>query len=189
MKKNKQEKDKMPNIAFRMMTFVFKIGNFFKPAGKCIEEFGIAKGNVVIDYGCGPGMHIKRASELIGNEGVVYAVDIHELAIKSVEKLIAKHKLLNVKTRQTVENKVEIPDNTADLIYALDMFHMVKDDKNFLAELSRIGKSDCTLILEDGHQPRNKSKEKVEKSGCWIIDQEHKKHMICKNNGKTIERQ
>ncbi|MCK5169880.1 MAG: methyltransferase domain-containing protein [Bacteroidales bacterium] len=38
-------------------------------------------------------------------------------------------------------------NNTADLIYALDMFHMVKDHKNFLAELNRIWKCDCTLIL------------------------------------------
>ena len=174
------EVDKMPNIAFRLMTLIFKIGNYFIPAGKCIDKFGIKKGSIVIDYGCGPGMHIKRASELVGNEGLVYAVDIHELAIKSIKKLITKYKLCNVKTLQTDGNKVEISDNTADLIYALDMFHMVKDHKSFLSELNRIGKCDCVLILEDGHQSRNKSKEKVEKSGCWKIEKEHKKYMICK---------
>ena len=174
------EIDRMPNIAFRIMTLIFKISNFFKYRGKCIEKFGIKKGSIVIDYGCGPGMHIKRASELVGNDGFVYAVDIHELAIKSVKKLSAKYNINNVKALQTVGNKVEIPDNTGDLIYALDMFHMVKDYKSFLSELNRIGKCDCTLILEDGHQPRNKSKEKIEKSGYWEIEKEYKKYMICK---------
>ena len=177
--RNKNGINKMPNVAFRIMTLIFKICNFFKPADKCLEEFGIQKGNIVIDYGCGPGMQIKRASELVGNEGLIYAVDIHELAIKSVEKLITKHNLDNVKTIQTDENRVEISDNTANLIYALDMFHMVKDYKSFLSELNRIGKPDCILILEDGHQSRKKSTEKIKESGCWKIVKEHKKHMIC----------
>jgi len=176
------EIDKMPNVAFRLMTLVFRIRNFFKPMSRSIDKFGIKKGSVVIDYGCGPGMYIKRASELVGDEGLVYAVDIHELAIKSVKKLLAKYKLCNVKTVQTDGNKVEISDNTADLIFALDMFHMVKDYRSFLLELNRIGKRDCTLILEDGHQSRIKSKEKVDKSGCWEIEKEYKKYLICKPN-------
>ena len=174
--------DKMPNIAFRIMTLVFRIRNFLNPTGRSIDKFGIKKGSIVIDYGCGPGMYIKRASELVGNDGFVYAVDIHELAIKSVKKLLTKYQLFNVKAVQTDGNQVDISDNTADLIYALDMFHMVKDSKSFLLELNRIGKSDCTLILEDGHQPRDKSKEKVEKSGCWEVETEYKKYMICKPN-------
>ena len=174
------EIDKMPNVAFRMMALIFRIGNFFKPAGKCIDEFGIEKGRIVIDYGCGPGMHIKRASELVGNKGLVYAVDIHELAIKSVKKLISKYNLNNVKTLQTDGNKVEISDNTADLIYALDMFHMIKDSKSFLMELNRIGKSNCTLILEDGHQTRDLSIEKIMTSGYWEIIEEQEKHIKCK---------
>ena len=173
------EVDKMPNLAFRIMTLIFKIGNFFIPAGKCINKFGIVKGSTVIDYGCGPGMHIKRASELVGNKGLVYAVDIHELAIKSVKKLVTKHKLNNVKTCQTDGNKVEILDNTANLIYALDMFHMVKDYIGFLQELNRIGKPDCTLILEDGHQARKKTIEKVIKSGYWELKKEYKKYIVC----------
>ena len=172
--------DKMPGVAFRIMTLIFKMRNAFKPMSRCLDKFGIKKGSVVIDYGCGPGMYIKRASELVGDEGLVYAVDIHELAVKSVKKLIRKYKLSNVETLQTDGNNLEMPENTADLIYALDMFHMVKDYKSFLLELNRIGKPNCVLILEDGHQSRKKSKEKVEKSGCWEIEKEHKKFMICK---------
>ena len=179
----------MPNVAFRIMTLIFIIRNFFNPMGKCIDKFEIQKGSIVIDYGCGPGMHIKRASELVGNEGLVYAVDIHELAIKSVERLISKYNLGNVETLQTNGNNVEMPENTADLIYALDMFHMVKDPKSFLLELNRIGKPNCVLILEDGHQSRKRSKEKVEKSECWEIEKEHKKYMICKpvRNNEMVE--
>ncbi|MEA3495197.1 MAG: class I SAM-dependent methyltransferase, partial [Bacteroidota bacterium] len=186
MKKNKSisKFEKMPNIAFRIMSLIFKVRNLFKPFGENIDKFGIQKNSIVVDYGCGPGMHIRKASELVGNEGLVYAVDIHELAIKFVKKIIAKYNLDNVKTFQTDGNKLEISNNTADLIYALDMFHMVKDYKSFLAELNRIGKSNCILILEDGHQPRKKTIEKVKESGYWEIEKEYKKYILCnpKNN-------
>ncbi len=176
--------EKMPNIAFRIMTLMFMIRNFFKPMDICIDKFGIKKDSVVVDYGCGPGMHIKRASELVGDRGLVYAVDIHELAIMFVNKLITKYGLKNVKTLQAVGVEVKIPDNTVDLIYALDMFHMVKDYKGFLSELYRIGNHNCILILEDGHQSRKRTIEKVKESGCWKINNECKKHLICNLNNK-----
>ncbi len=59
--RSRNEVDKMPNVAFKIMTLIFIIRNFFNPMGNCIDEFGIKKGSIIIDYGCGPGMHIKRA--------------------------------------------------------------------------------------------------------------------------------
>ncbi|MDP1623201.1 MAG: methyltransferase domain-containing protein [Bacteroidales bacterium] len=81
---------------------------------------------------------------------------------------------------------VNIPPQTADLIYALDMFHMVKDTNAFLKELCRITKPAGLLILEDGHQPRASAKEKVNNSGCWEIVAETKAYMKCKPINQTI---
>ena len=67
-----------------------------------------------------------------------------------------------------------------DVVYALDMFHMVSNTDQFLKELCRILKPDGALYLEDGHQPRNRSKEKVRMSGVFIIESETKMHMKCR---------
>jgi ubiquinone/menaquinone biosynthesis C-methylase UbiE len=56
---------------------------------------------------------------------------------------------------------------------------MVKDTDPFLKELHRITKPGGTLYLEDGHQPRTLAKEKVLKSGCWVISRETKNFMQC----------
>jgi ubiquinone/menaquinone biosynthesis C-methylase UbiE len=171
--------DRMPDFGFRMMSFLFRILYFFKPVNSYVDEFGIKKGHTVVDYGCGPGGYLRRASELAGDSGTVYAVDIHELAIASVEKIKKKFSLKNVTAVQTDGKTVGIPDNTADLIYALDMFHMVKDPNAFLKELNRIIKKEGMLIIEDGHQPREISKEKIISSGWWEIIEENKKFMKC----------
>ena len=179
------EMDRMPDLGFRIMKLFFKIYYVFKPVDKYIDSFGINPGFTIVDYGCGPGGYIKRASELVGNEGLVYAVDIHELAISSVEKLIRKYSLNNVRAIHTDGMTVGIDNNIADLIYALDMFHMVKDTDGFLRELNRIAKAKSILIIEDGHQARDLSKEKIIRSGCWEITEEQKKHIKCKPINKN----
>ena len=174
------EIERMPDTAFRIMKLFFVIYYFFKPAGKYLRKFGIRNGDTVVDYGCGTGACIKDASALVGDNGIVYAADIHELAIESVEKLIQKHKLLNVKTVLTDGKKCNIDDNAADLIYALDMFHMVKEADSFLHELHRIAKPGGTLIIEDGHQPRRIAREKILRSEVWEITRETKRFLNCK---------
>jgi len=174
------EMDRMPDTAFRIMQFFFRITDIFVTLDRKLDTFGIRPGYTVIDYGCGPGRYILKASALVGSEGRVCAVDIHELALKAVEKVVVKHSLSNVTTALTDGKKVSLPDNTADLIYALDMFHMVRFPNDFLSELARICKPGGLLILEDGHQPRIKARKKVQESGIWEIISENKQHMLCK---------
>jgi ubiquinone/menaquinone biosynthesis C-methylase UbiE len=173
------EVDMMPDFTFRMMKVFFAVYYFFRPAGKYLNKFGINSGFTVIDYGCGPGACIRDASAMVGNEGTVYAVDIHEIAIATVEKLIRKHNLTNVKVVLADGSKSAIPDEAGDLVYALDMFHMISDTDSFLKELNRITRKNGTLIIEDGHQPRALSKEKILKSGFWKITGEEKRFLKC----------
>lgn len=174
------EMDKMPSWAFRVMAFMFNATDIFVPAGKKILPFNIRKGMTVVDYGSGTGRYLKKASELVGESGMVYAVDIHELAIESAFRQIRKHDLKNVKPVQTDGNTTDIPSNCADLIFALDMFHMVRNTFIFLKELHRISKADGILIIEDGHQPRSLSKEKILTSGLWEIVDEKKSFLRCR---------
>ena len=174
------EMDKMPGWAFRIMSFMFYVTDLFISADKKVEPFNIRKGYTVVDYGSGTGRYLKKTSELVGSSGMVYAVDIHELAIESAFRKIKKHDLKNIRPIQTDGNTTDIPSDCADLIYALDMFHMVRNTFIFLKELHRISKPDGTLIIEDGHQPRSLSKEKILKSELWEIVEENKSFLTCK---------
>ncbi|MBW2091895.1 MAG: methyltransferase domain-containing protein, partial [Deltaproteobacteria bacterium] len=67
----------------------------------------------------------------------------------------------------------------ADVIYALDMFHMVSDPAQFLNELHRLIKKDGFLIIDNGHQSRKKAKEKLACSNLWQVAEESKDHLKC----------
>lgn len=162
-----------------MMAWMFQVADFVFPKPHRLAGFGIEPGFAVVDYGCGPGRYLAEASKLVGPTGKVYAVDIHRLAIQDVERLKATLNLTNVIPVLAQGYSCAVPDHAADLIYALDMFHGVKDPVALLAEWRRITKPRGVLILEDGHQPRRKTKEKLARSNMWRIEREENGYLQC----------
>jgi ubiquinone/menaquinone biosynthesis C-methylase UbiE len=172
--------DRMPRLAFRMMQWMFAVRDRLVSVGSLLDQLGIARGQTVLDYGCGPGSYLKRASELVGPEGQVLAVDIHELAIEAVKKRLKKEGLINVTALLTDGKTISLPDDTADLIYALDMFHMVSTPEVMLTEMNRICKEQGFLVIDNGHQSRREARLKIENSGMWRIVDEKKRYMMCR---------
>jgi ubiquinone/menaquinone biosynthesis C-methylase UbiE len=183
VKKNAQRRstERMPDVAFRWMTRIFTIVDFFYPyIDQRVQDFGVREGMTVVDYGCGPGRYTTRLAALVGETGMVYAVDIHELAIEAVESKIARLGLQNVKPVLASGYDCGLEDGIADVVCALDMFFGVKDPTAFLGELKRIAKPDATLVIDDGHQSRQETKQKINASGYWRIVEESKDHLKCK---------
>ena len=171
--------DRMPAWAFRSMSAIFSVRDRFFPVDSRLEELPIREGMTVADYGCGPGSYIPRASRKVGPEGLVYAIDVHELAVQAVKKRIAKGSLGNVKPVLADRDKAPLEDEAVDLIWAFDMFHMVSRPTAFLKDLNRIVKASGVLFIDDGHQPREQAKAKIEESGAWVIKDENPKYMKC----------
>lgn len=171
----------MSNLSFRVMTLFMSTEDLLFPRiDKRVKTFGITQGMTVVDYGCGLGRYTTRFAKLVGEKGKVYAVDIHELAIETVKKKIQKQHLTNVEPVLAKGYNSGLPDDVADLVTALDMFFAIPDPITFLEGLHRITKPDGVLIIDDGHQPRETTKEKILTSKCWQIIEETPDHLKCK---------
>ncbi len=167
------EVEHLSNVQFRLMSIALTIRDIFVPIGKRLDQFGIDKGFIVVDFGCGPGSYAEQTSKRVGDGGKVYAVDVHPLAIKSIKERARRKNLGNVVTVLSTGYPVDIDSHSADVVYALDMFHHVIDSGGFLKELHRLVKPSGALFIESGHQPLNDAKQKIVKSNCWaIIDEE-----------------
>jgi len=177
----KRQTEKMSDSAFKMMAFTFKIVDLIFPYIKRrIRKFGIEEGMTVVDYGCGPGRYSTRFAEIVGEKGKVYALDIHELAIEAVRKKIEKHNIGNIKPILIQGYNSTLSDNAADVVCAIDMFWIIKKPTEFLEELRRIIKRDGILLVDDGHAPREETRDKILNSGIWKIVEETKDHLKCK---------
>lgn len=140
----------MSNTSFNGMSFLLKLRNLILPRKHILEEVGIKPGARVLDYGCGPGGYLIDASELVGESGMVYALDIHPLAIQRVQSIAKKNQLTNVKTICS-DCKTGLPDDSVDVVLLYDIFHMLSEPQAVLAELHRVLKPNGKLSVNDHH--------------------------------------
>ena len=141
-------------ISYQVMSFVYKIRDKYLPHYEILKDAGLEPGLCVIDYGCGPGGYIKSASEIVGEKGRVYAVDINPLAIQSVKKIVTENKLSNVKTILT-DCKTNLPCNSIDVVYLFDFFHELDNPEPIINEIHRILKKDSIFSLYDPMTKKN----------------------------------
>ncbi len=175
-----KNKDKIPNIAFRIMTSMMNIVDLImNKANSNFKTLGLKEGQVVVDYGCGPARYIENASKAVGAAGKVYAVDIHPLAIEKVNIKIKQKQLNNVEAVLADAYVTPINKESVDVVYALDMFHMVSSPLELLQEFHRLLKHKGIAIIEDGHQKRSESIEKIISSGLFTIIEESESNIKC----------
>jgi ubiquinone/menaquinone biosynthesis C-methylase UbiE len=177
----RRKTERMPDSSFRIMTLMYRVVDSLYPhIGRRVKRFGIEKGATVVDYGCGPGRYAIRFADLVGEEGKVYAVDIHPLAIEAVSKKIAERKLTNIEPMLADGYESTLPDGVADVVCAIDIFWAIRNPTEFLGELRRITKNEGTLIVDFWPRPRRCTKQKLLDSGCWDIVEETSGHLKCK---------
>jgi ubiquinone/menaquinone biosynthesis C-methylase UbiE len=143
----------MPNLAFRGMAFALRLMEPFKRSRERLTGAGLEKGQVVLEYGCGIGSYTIPAAQIVGEEGTVYALDIHPLAITTVKKRSAKENLTNIKTILS-GRETGLPDECVDVVLLYDTFHLVRDQQALLEELHRILKPGGFLSADHMHTDR-----------------------------------
>ena len=142
------------NFGFRLMSLGYKFRDLLAPRKNALKEVGIKPGFAILDYGCGPGGYITATAELVGKSGKIYALDIHPLAIQSVQSVVAKKQLTNVETIRS-DCKTGLPDNSVDVILLYDVLHNLSKPSEVLAELHRVLRPSGILSLSDHHLKEN----------------------------------
>jgi ubiquinone/menaquinone biosynthesis C-methylase UbiE len=114
-----------------------------------LQKSGVRGGQTVLDFGCGSGHFTIAAARMVGDNGKVYALDMHPLAIEAVEKKVAKEGLPNVGTILS-DRDTGLPDESVDVVLLYRTFYLVRDKQGLLDELYRVLKPDCILSVVGG---------------------------------------
>ena len=147
-------------IGYKLMILTFKIRDVFSPRNNVLSEVGIKPGSSVLDYGAGPGSYIIPLSSLVGTAGKIFAIDMHPLAIKSVENIASKKRLENVKTIQSNCN-TGLSDQSIDVVLLYDTYHDLNQPDKVLLEIHRILKPEGILSFSDHHMREKEIKSKI----------------------------
>jgi ubiquinone/menaquinone biosynthesis C-methylase UbiE len=87
---------------------------FFDPV-RTLKGARIQSGQEVLEVGCGTGFFTIPAAELVGDEGRVYAIDPHPLAIEQVARKVRDAGLTNVRLIKADATEAGLASGSIDL--------------------------------------------------------------------------
>lgn len=109
---------------------------------------GMAKsGNTVVDLGCGPGFFSLPLAEMVGDAGLVIAVDLQEEMLEKL-RVRAEHAGLasRVHLHQCSATSINL-ETKADFVLAFWVLHEVPDKDRFIGEVRGILKGSGRFLL------------------------------------------
>jgi ubiquinone/menaquinone biosynthesis C-methylase UbiE len=154
------------NLDFRLMSLAYKIRDFRQPRIRVLEEVGIKAGFQILDYGCGPGSYITPLVKLVGKSGKIYALDVHPLAIKVVQRLASRKGITNVQVILS-DCDTGLSPASIDVVLLYDIIHDLENRTGVLTELHRVLKPEGILSVSDHHLKENEIISRVIRGGLF----------------------
>jgi ubiquinone/menaquinone biosynthesis C-methylase UbiE len=119
-----------------------------------LKDIGIAKGHIVLDFGCGDGHYTIPAAKVVGKKGLVYAQDKDEGALDELIKKAKAEGLKNIKVIKTKgELKIDLDDKSLDAVLLYDVlhYHDMEERRKIYGEVYRILKKGALLSVFPRH--------------------------------------
>ncbi len=117
-----------------------------------LSAAGVVGGMTVIDLGCGPGFFAIPAAGIVGPGGHVYGVDVQAGMIEHLRTEIDRRQIPNISVLLSTESRVDLPDETADIVFIAVVLHEVDDPVAFLSEAGRLVKRDGAIAIIEFHK-------------------------------------
>ena len=174
----------MSNFSFRIISLMHDnpLLPIFRNPYKLLRAAGLKPGQKVLEVGCGPGFFTIPASKIVGNEGVVYAVDVHPLAIERVKEKIEREGIKNVTPIHANVSDTGLPDQSIDLAFIFGLRYIAGGLENVIAEIHRILKPGGVLSFEKTKGSEKKLIDEVERGGFIYSGRQARIFLFTKKN-------
>ena len=172
-------KNSLPyKLNYKTITGILTLRNKLYSPESILEEIEIKKGMKVLDFGCGPGTFSLTASKIVG-DGIVYAVDKEKFGLQILAKKIKKEGIKNISIINS-DCKINLSDNSIDVILLYYVFNDLKNPFDVLRELHRVLKPNGVLSFFEFNQ--NKISKKLQQFGWFGLQKQGiKTHTFVKN--------
>lgn len=118
-----------------------------------LKTVGIAEKMKIADLGCGnQGFFTLQAAKLIGDKGLVYAIDILKPALQELESIAKLYGIYNIKTVWAdleVYGSTKIPDKKIDIAMLNNTLFQTDNEEKIIKEGVRILKNKGLLLVVD----------------------------------------
>ena len=132
---------------------VIPTGRVLLNAKALLTKAGLSLGMTYADFGAGAlGHFVLPATEMVGREGTVYAVDILKSVLQAIGSRARMEGANNLKTVWGNIEKmrgVKISDHSVDLLSCVNIVNLLDKSAGVISEISRVLKPGGLLLLVD----------------------------------------
>lgn len=124
---------------------------FANPA-KNLAEIPLDQGMRVADIGAGSGMYALSASSMVGDNGVVYAIDVQKdllTKLKSEARRLHRNNIEVVWADAEKLGGTKLPDDSVDVVILSNILFQTPDKRSILEESKRIVRSGGKILVVD----------------------------------------
>lgn len=118
-----------------------------------LEKAGIEEKMKVADLGCGRrGYFALQSAKLVGDRGIVYAIDVVKEALENVQSSAKLFGITNIQTIWAdleIYKSTKIPDGTIDLAMLNNVLFQTKKEIEIIKEATRILKKGGKFLVTD----------------------------------------
>ncbi len=127
----------------------------WEKTSKFIEFLNIKPGQRIADIGSGPGYYTFRFTDLVGDQGYVFAIDTVQEHINYVNQTAEKYGVKNLKTVKTEGDIIGVDPEQVDLAFMCSLYHNIygmtvdQDRTRFVESIKKALKKDGKLVVVD----------------------------------------
>ncbi len=114
-----------------------------------IEEATLARGETVLDLGCGGGEDVITAAKRIGATGKAYGLDHNGPFLVEAAYEAKQSEVSNIEWLEADITKIPLPDNSIDVIISYAALTLVADKKSAFSESARVLKPGGRFVVMD----------------------------------------
>jgi ubiquinone/menaquinone biosynthesis C-methylase UbiE len=111
-----------------------------------LAKAGVREGQVALDLGCGPGFWTLPLADIVGPGGQVFALDVSQ---DLLDALMARNPPSHVVAVRGELPVIDMPDASADFVWAAFVFHEVEEPLTLALEMRRVLRRGGRLAVLD----------------------------------------
>lgn len=136
-------------LRIALASLIDRLRGFHEDPDGRLREIGLREGMTFLDVGCTLGFYTFPASSIVGESGLVIALDINPELIERVSRKAERSAFGNVETLVADACETGLPSESVDIVFLHLVLHDIDDKPRAIREFDRVLRPRGRLVINE----------------------------------------